>query len=135
MRNVGFHGSFAADAPVVRWTRHRREATTDRLVSAFYWPTVLWVEYPVLTVVPAVLFGAGLRQVRRAGRRSRGLLIATALWGLYAVYEGVMYVWAQGVIAPIRIDLILLGPLMYLVTGIGLVSWWRARLDRPTRAA
>ena len=41
-----------------------------------------------------------------------------------------MYVWAQQVIAPIRIDLIVLGPAMYVVTGFGIVNWWRAR---PTR--
>jgi hypothetical protein len=73
-----------------------------------------------------VVFAAGFWHMRRTGRRSRGLLVVTMLWGLCAVYEGVMFVWAQQVIAPIRIDLIVLGPLMYVVTGLGLVSWWRA---------
>jgi len=99
-------------------------------VSAFYWPTVLWVEYPVLTLVPVVLFGAAYWQARRTGSRARGLLVTVTLWLLYAVYEGIMSVWAQRVVAPIRIDLILLGPLMYVVTVFGLVSWWRARSDR-----
>jgi hypothetical protein len=107
----------------------------DRLMSAFYWPTVVWVEYPLLTLVPVLLFGAAFWHLRRTGRRSRGLLIATALWVLYAIYECVMFVWAQRVIAPIRIDLIVLGPLMYVVTGVGLVSWWRARSDHGARAA
>ena len=104
-------------------------------MNAFFWPTVLWIEYPALTLVPVVLFGAALWRARRAGRRTRGVLAAAVLWGLYAVYEGVMYLWARHVVAPIRIDLLLLGPLMYLVTAFGLVSWWRSReLSRATRS-
>jgi len=96
-------------------------------MSAFYWPTVTWVEYPLLTLMPVLAFGAGVWHVGRAGRRRRGLLVAAACWAIYAAYEGAMSVWAQQVIAPIRIDLILLGPIMYAITLIGLVSWWRAR--------
>ncbi len=70
-------------------------ATIDRVVNAFYWPTVMWVEYPALTVIPVVVLGAPFWHVRRAGSRSRGLLVVTALWLAYAVYEGVMFVWAQ----------------------------------------
>jgi hypothetical protein len=74
----------------------------DRVVSVFYWPTVLWVEHPALTLIPVLVFGAASWHLRRTGRRSRGLLVVTALWLAYAVYEGVMFVWAQQVIAPIR---------------------------------
>lgn len=108
------------------------EATIDRVVGAFYWPTVLWVEYPALTLVPVVVCGSALWHLRRTGCPSRGLVVVTALWLTYAVYEGVMFVWAQQVIAPIRIDLIVLGPVMYAVTVLGLVSWWRARSNRRT---
>ena len=96
------------------------------MVSAFYWPTVLWVEYPLLTLVPVFAFVTAFWQVRRHGRPRRTLLVVTVLWASYAVYEGAMFVWTQQVIAPIRIDLIVLGPAMYVVTGVGLVSWWRA---------
>ena len=95
-------------------------------MSALYWPVVMWVEHPALTLVPVVVFGSVYWQLRRGERRSRGLLVVTALWLLYATYEGVMFVWAQQVIAPIRIDLILLGPAMYVVTAFGALSWWRA---------
>jgi hypothetical protein len=99
----------------------------DRLVNGFYWPAVLWVEHPALTLVPVTIFGAGFLHLRRTRHRSRGPLIATVLWVMYAAYEGIMSLWAQHVIAPIRIDLIVLGPVMYIVTAMGLVSWWRAR--------
>ena len=90
----------------------------------------MWLEYPVLTLVPVVVFVAALAQVRRSRRSRRRLLVVTAIWLLYAAYEAVMSVWARQVVAPIRIDLIVLGPAMYVVTGFGAWSWWRA-----TRAA
>jgi hypothetical protein len=98
----------------------------DRLVSVFYWPTVLWVEHPALTMVPVIVFGAAYWRLRRTGHQSGRLLVVTLVWLAYAVYEGAMSVWAQNVIAPIRIDLILLGPVMYAVTALGVVHWWRA---------
>jgi hypothetical protein len=87
----------------------------------------------MLTLVPVTVFGAGYWQLRRARRRSRGLLITTAVWLLCAAYEGVMSVWAQHVIAPIRIDLIVLSPVMYIVTAMGFLSWWRACRVRSTQ--
>ena len=32
----------------------------DGVITALYWPTALWVEHPVLTVVPVVIFAAGV---------------------------------------------------------------------------
>jgi hypothetical protein len=95
-------------------------------MTTFYRLVVMWAEYPALTLVPVVVFGAAFWQLRRAERRSRGLLVVTVIWLMYATYEGVMFVWAQQFIAPIRIDLIVLGPAMYAVTGFGVWSWWRA---------
>jgi hypothetical protein len=89
----------------------------------------MWVEYPALTLVPVVVFGAAFWQLRGPKRRSRRLLVVTVIWLVYATYEGAMSVWAQHVIAPIRIDLIVLGPAMYAVTGYGVWSWWRAVRD------
>ena len=82
----------------------------NQVVSAFYWPTVMWTEYPVLSLLPVVGFGVVFRHLRRTGRARRVLLVVTVFWLVYAVYEGVMYAWALRVIAAIRIDLIVLGP-------------------------
>jgi hypothetical protein len=37
-----------------------------------------------------------------------------------------MHAWSKTVTAPIRVDLLLLTPVLYLLTLIALVSWWRA---------
>jgi hypothetical protein len=94
--------------------------------SLFYWPVVMWVEYPVLAFVPVMAFAAALAHFRRVRRARRRLLLVTAIWLVYAGYEVVMFVWARQVIAPIRIDLIVLGPAMYAVTGFGAWTWWWA---------
>ena len=98
----------------------------ERAIDAFYWPTAMWAEYPALTLLPVLAFAAAFWHARRM-KRSRALLVVTVLWGLYAVYEGAMWLWSRQVIAPIRIDLIVLGPLMYAVTAAGVLAWWRAR--------
>ena len=96
------------------------------MVGAFYWPSVQWVNHPVLTLLPVLVFGAAVRQFRRTGRPWRTLLVMTMSWLVYAIYEALMLILAQRIVAPLRIDLIVLGPLMYVITGVGVVSWWRS---------
>jgi hypothetical protein len=96
---------------------------------------VLWVEYPALTLLPPALLALVWWSERRRERPARGVLVAAAAWLVYALYEIVMYFWSRQVIAPIRVDLLLLTPLMYLVTGFGLVSWYRARRSAGTADA
>jgi nitroreductase len=90
---------------------------------------VLWVEYPPLTLVPAILFALAYVQLRRRGERSLGLGVAALVWIAYALYELGIYAFSPRA-ALIRIDLIVLGPLMYAVAALGIVSWWRARSRR-----
>jgi len=46
---------------------------------------------------------------------------------LYGVYESWVWVWARGVDAPIRVDLLLLAPLLYVLSGVGVWALWKAR--------
>jgi hypothetical protein len=94
-------------------------------VDLFYAPMRLLLERPYLALVPALLFWLGYRAVRP--RAPRLLVGVAVLWALYAAYETYMYFWSKTVTAPIRVDLLLLGPVLYIATGVGLVAWWRAR--------
>ena len=49
-------------------------------------------------------------------------LTAAILWLLYAIYEWRMFLWSQTVSAPIRVDLLLIAPMLYLTTVAGLVA-------------
>ena len=54
---------------------------------------------------------------------SGGALIAGIAWLMYAIYETRMYFWAKTVHAPIRVDLLIIAPLLYLLSIVGVVSW------------
>ncbi len=90
----------------------------------FFAPIRLLIDRPYLALVPALLFWIGYRGLRPLAPRT--VLVAAVTWLLYAAYETYMYFWSKTVTAPIRIDLLLLTPLLYLLTLAGLASWWRA---------
>jgi len=52
-----------------------------------------------------------------------GALIAGIAWLIYAIYETRMYFWAKTVHAPIRVDLLIIAPVLYLLSIVGVVSW------------
>jgi hypothetical protein len=59
---------------------------------------------------------------------SRGWVLVGAMsWLGYATYECVVWIWSQDVIAPIRIDLLLIAPLLYVVSFLAVRQCWRAR--------
>lgn len=98
----------------------------------FYAPMRLLIDHPYLALAPALLFAAAYRATRPAAPRF--LLIAAVIWALYAAYETYMFHWSKTVVAPIRVDLILLAPVLYLITAAGLVVWWRHVRRSPTSA-
>ena len=52
----------------------------------------------------------------------RPLLLPTVLWGLYALYETFLQLfWASG--EPIRVDLLVITPILFAALTIGLVPW------------
>jgi len=99
------------------------------LVTVFYSPMILLIALPYLALVPALLFG---RAYRASGRpRAKGALVAAILWALYGLYEGYMFFWSRTVVAPIRVDLLLLAPVLYLATATGILSWRRSVRQHP----
>jgi len=93
---------------------------------------VAWVvDAPHLALIPALFFTATAVWWRRSGlghpryRSVTWRLAACALlWVGYAVYEFAMWRWARTVKAPIRIDLLLIAPVLYAMTGNGLFALW-----------
>jgi len=66
---------------------------------------------------------------RSPRRRSPGLAIVAALpalaWTAYAVYEWGMNVWSGSVIAPIRVDLLVMIPLLIGISLLGVAAMVR----------
>lgn len=71
-----------------------------------------------LAVGAGMMFAAFLlSRLARARTQSIGILaLLLLLWGGYAVYEWRMQMWSRAVIAPIRIDLALIVPVLIVVS-------------------
>jgi len=93
--------------------------------------------YPILPLlaVPGAALAPGLLLALAFHRRRQGLgalrravaVAACAAWLLYGAYETWMYFWMQTVIAPIRVDLLLIAPLLYLAAAAGLLAVFAGR--------
>ena len=87
----------------------------------------IFVQYPWLAAVIGVLL-AGLGRSR--GRRT--VIVVGVIWLLYAAYETAMRLrWLCSGECNIRVDLLLIYPLLLAITVVGIVSLVRAR--RPPR--
>jgi len=93
-------------------------------------PFMLFGLAPGLGLVPALLFGGCL--LRRSGSRRRRIAMWLALvsWTVYGCYETWVYFWARTVVAPIRVDLLLIAPLLYVVTAVGIWGCLGARSSK-----
>ena len=102
----------------------RRTFAAVSFMEILLYPMNLFIEHPYLALLPAFAFGAvyaSLYRKRGAGPR-RFVLLTAVVWVLYAIYEWRMSIWARTVTAPIRVDLLLIAPVLYFVTLIGLLA-------------
>lgn len=101
-------------------------------MDLLFLPMPLLLAVPGLPFVPALaLSGCAAWRWRRLGRGARFVVAACAVfWVAYAVYETVMYFWMQTVIAPIRVDLLLIVPLLYVTGGALLLTCFATRAGR-----
>ena len=93
-------------------------------MKTVYYPINWLIERPYLAILPGLIFGfcyLGLRSGSAKIAR-RTALTAAILWLLYAIYEWRMFLWSRTVSAPIRVDLLLIAPALYLTTVAGLVA-------------
>jgi hypothetical protein len=104
--------------------------TLALLVVAF-----LGVFFPPVAALPALLFlvqGVRTWQAGRGFPREAGavMLLAALGWGLYLPYQMAMIDWSRTVSAPIRVDILIVVPLMGAISFFG---WWVKRY-LPERA-
>ncbi len=84
-------------------------------------PFKIFTSFPVAALVPALVFFFLYR-----AKQSKRILITAILWAIYAVYESYMtYVWSRTVVAPIRVDILLIAPVLYAATIIALAKFFR----------
>jgi hypothetical protein len=90
----------------------------------------LFVQWPLLALVPGLLF---LGLYRRARRPLIGL--AGVTWLLYGVYElGMRLRWLCSGECNIRVDLLLIYPALAMVSLLGLIGFLRGRPEQGARS-
>ena len=88
---------------------------------------------PLLALLPAAVLAAMAFAARSLPRHAPAFLwpAGTAtLWVAYAVYELRMRDWERTVTAPVRVDLLLVWPVLAIATLASAIAAWRGRV-RP----
>lgn len=85
---------------------------------------------PALALLPALAMAALLLWGHQDNphRPTRLVVSCIILWVAYAVWEYRVQIWAETEVAPIRVDLLLIGPLLIIMTAwscIALARWRR----------
>jgi hypothetical protein len=99
-------------------------------MEILYLPFNLFLIFPYLAFLVAIPFFAFWyfyhRKVKNRSNCPKGiiLLITGFVWVIYGIYEIFMYAWSKTVIAPIRIDLLLIVPVLYAISLVGFLGAW-----------
>ena len=89
------------------------------LESVFYFMT-LFLYFPPLAI--GLGFLLHFFNKKSASGKSRTVNAAAALWILYGIYESYMsWIWSRKVAGPIRVDLLLIGPVLIILSLIAVV--------------
>ncbi|MCZ6918158.1 MAG: hypothetical protein O7I93_15400 [Gemmatimonadetes bacterium] len=99
------------------------------MIELIFAPILPVLVFPPLAFIPSVVFLVYFYRYRpRVNRPTMlALLLPAVLWMVYGVYEIRMFFWSQTVTAPIRIDLLLIVPVLDLLLAIGIVGCMAAR--------
>ncbi len=94
------------------------------MLEIVFLPIVILAFLPGTALIPGITFIV-LYFVRRRkiAKISRLIVVGTSIvWLIYGIYETKMYFWMKTVIAPIRVDLLLIIPILYLLTIVGIIA-------------
>lgn len=99
------------------------------MLEILFLPIALMASLPGAALLPGALFLILYFRRRKvlSGIRRATIILTAILWTVYGIYETYMYFWMQTVIAPIRVDLLLIAPVLYLATIIGAIAAMRSR--------
>ena len=94
------------------------------MLEILFFPIVVMASLPGTAMIPGAIFvGLYIKRRNRISKFGRFISICvTLVWIIYGVYETWMYFWMKTVIAPIRVDLLLIVPVLYLLTLVGAIA-------------
>jgi len=92
-------------------------------------PFIIFQLMPLSALTPALLLMFLLfRHSPNPGERPLRLVMSCSLlWIAYAIWEYRVKIWAENEIAPIRVDLLLIYPVLTLLSVCATIALWRWR--------
>jgi len=99
----------------------------DAVLRVLLAPMIFCMAHPFAALIPAAVFA--VLAVRSRNRWVVG--VAAVAWIAYAIYEWRMSIWAASVIAPVRVDLFVLAPVLYGITVLGVWAVIAGRSPSP----
>lgn len=98
-------------------------------MGILYLPFIALIAVPPLGLVPCPLLGICFSRHRSRFSRwgATWVLGASLAWLVYTIYECAVWAWSQSVIAPIRVDLLVIAPTLYTLSFLGCRACWKAR--------
>lgn len=101
------------------------------MFDILYLPWSIFLFCPYAAFVPALIFLSWYFKFARKALKhtlwKNAVLITGVLWVLYGIYEIRMYFWSKTVVAPIRVDLLFICPVMAMMSFIGIVACFKAK--------
>lgn len=96
-----------------------------KILDWIYLPFQAFLAFPPLAIIIGVVFCVLCRG--RVGGRGAAI-IAGVWWMVYGAYECYMtWIWSPPRVAPIRADLLLVAPILYMLSLLAVFSLWSSR--------
>lgn len=96
------------------------------LLDVIYSSLALLISIPGLVfIVPVILLPLSLREGRRSKYRIRRWMLwsPVILWTIYGIYETCLQLfWLPNVVAPIRSDLLVIGPILFVMLVVWIIA-------------
>ena len=87
-------------------------------MDILFFPIVVMIFIPGVALIPPAILTLLylIRRSRISGFVRKISVSVIIIWAVYRVYETYMYYWMKTVIAPIRVDLLVITPILYMLT-------------------
>ena len=95
------------------------------MMELIYLPFQVFLLFPPLAFLVAIVFLILFINIHKKAETLNYILLITVLcWIVYGLWEIKMLYWSKTVVAPIRVDLIFIAPLLYTVSLAGFISYY-----------
>ena len=105
----------------------------ENLIRLFLLPINSCIGFPFLAFVPAVIFALLFIKKRKRIKDAKiafkywQILVTALLWAVYGLYEYYMQIKYPPYTVPIRVDLLLIAPILYSFTTGALIVFFKKK--------